>query len=283
MRKLNRSKHRISIPLPNALDKLTNSLNTQRWNVSNSHYPNMNQQPVGLANDLAPLQVMRSTVGQHDIAVWRSSSGVVSAWENRCPHRGMRLSYGFVRGESLACAYHGWHYNCSGECHYIPAHPELTPPKSIRPSIFSVMEHAGLLWVDVSEEAQLAHTGVERSSVQSALSVQSAPPLVNLPHDLHPLRTVSIDCEPERLISVLSDIAAPGSTGEKVMMKTVCEQVRIFSFDAMGTANGVYLVLHTPPAQSMLVHVLVQATLNVEERIVVSRWCESLRRLAESQ
>lgn len=237
----------------------------------------MNPQPVGLADDLAPLQVMRSTVEQHDVAVWRSSSGVVSAWENRCPHRGMRLSYGFVRGESLACAYHGWHYNCSGECHYIPAHPELTPPRSIRPTIFSVMEHAGLLWVDISaEEAQLKQIDSQGSSVQPA------PPLLDLPQDLHPLRTLSIDCEPDRLINVLPDIAAPGSTEEMVMMKTLCAEPRILALEAMGTANGVYLALHTPPAQSILVHVLVQATLGVEDRIAVSRWCESLRRLAES-
>ena len=72
----------------------------------------MTSQPVGLSEDLAPTQVMRATVAQHDIAVWRSVSGVISAWHNRCPHRGMRLSHGFVRGESLACAYHGWHFNC---------------------------------------------------------------------------------------------------------------------------------------------------------------------------
>jgi len=68
---------------------------------------------------------MRAKTGREDLVVWRSASGVLSAWENRCPHRGMRLSHGFVRGESLACAYHGWHFECSGRCHYIPAHPDF--------------------------------------------------------------------------------------------------------------------------------------------------------------
>lgn len=43
----------------------------------------------------------------------------------------MRLSHGFVRGERLACIYHGWQYDGSGACSYIPAHPKLEPPKTI--------------------------------------------------------------------------------------------------------------------------------------------------------
>jgi len=69
----------------------------------------MTAQPIGLSRNLAQRQVMRAVLMQPggndlDIAVWRSVSGVVNAWENRCPHRGMRLSHGFVRGESLACS-----------------------------------------------------------------------------------------------------------------------------------------------------------------------------------
>ena len=245
----------------------------------------MNPQPIGLTNDLAPLQVMRCTVGQHDIAVWRSASGVPGAWENRCPHRGMRLSYGFVRGESLACAYHGWHYNRSGQCHFIPAHPELTPPQSIRPTLFSIWEHAGLLWVDTTRKTQSSGED-ERDE-----PAESSP---EMPNDLHPLRTLSIDCEPEVFSRALSDIAAPGHTGEragdrasikaseKAVVKNIPEQAGIMSVDALGNANGFYLVLHAAPAQPMLVHVLVKACLDIEDRIVVSRWCESLRRQAES-
>ena len=62
---------------------------------------------VGLSKDLPNGRVMRAIVGEQDLVVWRSKSGVLSAWDNRCPHRGMRLSHGFVRGEALACVYHG--------------------------------------------------------------------------------------------------------------------------------------------------------------------------------
>jgi Rieske [2Fe-2S] domain len=35
------------------------------------------------------------------VVVWRGQDGKVHAWEDWCPHRGMRLSFGFARGKSL--------------------------------------------------------------------------------------------------------------------------------------------------------------------------------------
>ena len=70
--------------------------------------------------------------------MWRDSDGVAHVWEDRCPHRGMRLSLGFVRGDQIACLYHGWRYDAAGQCRYIPAHPQLTPPETIRVPVLAV-------------------------------------------------------------------------------------------------------------------------------------------------
>jgi hypothetical protein len=59
----------------------------------------------------------------------------------------MRLSYGFVRGNALTCLYHGWQYDGSGSCVRIPAHPALTPPKTIKVQKFSCEVRGGLIWV----------------------------------------------------------------------------------------------------------------------------------------
>ena len=88
--------------------------------------------PVALSADIPPATVAPGLFGDHDLALWRSASGRIAAWFDRCPHRGMRLSHGFVRGEALSCIYHGWSYGASGGCRHIPAHPNLEPPEAIR-------------------------------------------------------------------------------------------------------------------------------------------------------
>ena len=102
--------------------------------------------PIALSTDLPLGGVMRAVVGGVDMAIWRGQSGRVHAWNNRCPHRGMRLSFGFVRGDRLACIYHGWQYGEDGACRHIPAHPDLEPPGSICATAYGCAEIDGLIW-----------------------------------------------------------------------------------------------------------------------------------------
>ncbi|MDG1997619.1 MAG: Rieske (2Fe-2S) protein [Amylibacter sp.] len=102
---------------------------------------------VGLAEDIPVGTVVPRRVDGLDLAIWRSRLGRFHAWDDRCPHRGMRLSHGFVRGEVLACVYHGWQYNLDGACDYIPAHPDLTPPKTICANTYVCETRNQALWV----------------------------------------------------------------------------------------------------------------------------------------
>jgi nitrite reductase/ring-hydroxylating ferredoxin subunit len=87
----------------------------------------------------------------HELVVWRDSSGVAHVWEDRCPHRGMKLSFGFVRGDHIACLYHGWQYNRGGHCQYIPAHPALDVPTTIKVPVYPAHERSGMIWTALSE------------------------------------------------------------------------------------------------------------------------------------
>lgn len=108
---------------------------------------------VALGRDVEPGVAVPAIVGGREIVLWRTESGHLQAWVDRCPHRGMRLSLGFVRGESLACLYHGWRYGADGGCVAIPAHPDLVPPKTITATTYSVLEAAGLIWLALGDAA----------------------------------------------------------------------------------------------------------------------------------
>lgn len=105
---------------------------------------------VGLAQDVPPGVVIPSRIEDTEMAIWCTPSGRYHAWSDRCPHRGMRLSHGFVRGETLACIYHGWQYDETGSCDYIPAHPKLTPPDTICVPTYTCVEDGGVIWVSLN-------------------------------------------------------------------------------------------------------------------------------------
>ncbi|WP_227269723.1 Rieske 2Fe-2S domain-containing protein [Roseobacter weihaiensis] len=102
---------------------------------------------VGLSVDVPAGTVVPRRVNDTDMAIWCSAAGKLHAWGDRCPHRGMRLSHGFVRGETLSCIYHGWQYGMDGTCSYIPAHPQLEPPKTICARSYACNEQDQMIWV----------------------------------------------------------------------------------------------------------------------------------------
>lgn len=224
-------------------------------------------QAVGLANELAARQVMRVKLKQHDLAVWRSNSGVLSAWQNRCPHRGMRLSHGFVREESLACVYHGWHFSCEGTCHYIPAHPDLAPPNTIKPVIYSIAEASGLLWVCTEGDA--------------------TPP--DLPKHFVPLRSLHIKAQGHTFTELLSQRVPSIETKTNLPLNTayavseVSNQPLVLMLKG-GTSesDNLLVALQVPEDKQVVAHILAHKAMSTEKKISVSRWFEAVRRLAES-
>ncbi len=104
-------------------------------------------QPIAASTDLVPRHVFHAKLLGQEFAVWRADDGNVNVWENRCLHRGVRLSIGMNDGAELKCQYHGWRYaNRSASCTYIPAHPANAPARQVTNRIFPVVEHEGLVW-----------------------------------------------------------------------------------------------------------------------------------------
>jgi len=103
--------------------------------------------PVASAQDVPHRHVYHGQLLGRELAVWRADDDYVNVWENRCLHRGVRLSIGSNDGTELRCQYHGWRYaNRSAGCTYIPAHPADAPARTICNRTFPSLERYGLIW-----------------------------------------------------------------------------------------------------------------------------------------
>ncbi|MGV8831209.1 MAG: Rieske 2Fe-2S domain-containing protein [Devosia sp.] len=109
--------------------------------------------PIASSEDLPFRHVYQGQLLGRELAVWRADDGNVNVWENRCLHRGVRLSIGVNEGAELKCQYHGWRYaNRSAGCTYIPAHPADAPARRIENRTYPVHEAFGLIWSAATDE-----------------------------------------------------------------------------------------------------------------------------------
>jgi ferredoxin-NADP reductase/nitrite reductase/ring-hydroxylating ferredoxin subunit len=103
--------------------------------------------PIAASHDLPLRHVFHAQLQGREFAVWRADDGYVNVWENRCLHRGVRLSIGINDGRELKCQYHGWRYaNRTAGCTYIPAHPADAPARTITNRTYPAVERYGLVW-----------------------------------------------------------------------------------------------------------------------------------------
>ncbi len=152
---------------------------------------------VALSADLEPGTAAGTRLDGSELVVWRDRSGQAQVWEDRCPHRGMRLSFGFVRGDRLACLYHGWQFDGDGRCRLIPAHPALVVPSTIRATAQDCIERLGMIWTrgrDPGAPVVAWHAPVEGIAV----------------------RSIAIRCDALRLRAALPDRPPPVATNMAV-------------------------------------------------------------------
>jgi nitrite reductase/ring-hydroxylating ferredoxin subunit len=213
---------------------------------------------VALSPDIPPAVAIPVIAPWGELVVWRSASGRLSCFPERCPHRGMRLSQGFVRGEMISCIYHGWRFDTGSQCRKIPAHPELVPPAAIRVSRYPVVEQDGLVWVAASE-------------------TEEAPPVIAMAGregaGAAPLRSLvveaGIDCVARAAgLDGRNDRADPAGLMGPVALPGLAAQLMLVLQD-QGTATGLHALLGEG------------APRGAATRIAASRALEAFRRQVE--
>jgi len=80
---------------------------------------------------------------------YRSDTGEVCVFLDRCPHRLAPLSLGSCEGANLRCAYHGWVFDAQGACVEIPAlgRDATVPPRARLSGPAAVAESHSMVFI----------------------------------------------------------------------------------------------------------------------------------------
>jgi len=88
-----------------------------------------------------------------ELVIFRSEGRLVVA-RDLCPHRGMRLSCGWVDKGQIICPYHGLHFDAEGQCTSIPSQPGARLSARLSLTVLPCLERFGLIWCTLAGEAE---------------------------------------------------------------------------------------------------------------------------------
>lgn len=106
-----------------------------------------------LLEELNEHNPLKKKICGEEIVIYKTASGKIGVIEDRCCHRNVNLSLGYVQGEHLKCGYHGWEYNCEGKCVLIPSlSGDERIPASARVKKYTVEVKHKSIWVWLGED-----------------------------------------------------------------------------------------------------------------------------------
>lgn len=99
---------------------------------------------VAARSDEVGRDMLTRTLLDRRVVLYRREVGEVVALHDRCCHRSMPLSQGYLDGDEVVCGYHGLTFDCSGTCVRVPS--QKAPPKNVSVRSYPVVEQAPLIW-----------------------------------------------------------------------------------------------------------------------------------------
>lgn len=210
--------------------------------------------PVALSADIEAGTSAGTLVNGEERVVWRDDKGEIHVWEDRCPHRGMRMSFGFVRGDHIACLYHGWRYDTGGQCRYIPAHPDLDVPQTIKVPTFAATERAGIIW--------MAPEGADAAELST------------LHETAEPVRSLFLDMTAEAALSAVATTLPEGYSLSATANATVILQ---------GNGTNVLIAAQVRDAERTALHMTVTGDISTAIRRDLILWATDLRNRIEAR
>lgn len=97
-----------------------------------------------LAEEVTRIPLSRMLL-ETSVVFYRKEDGGVVALDDRCPHRWAPLSRGEVKGNDIACGYHGFQFGPDGKCTKIPS--QGTVPPAVKVRSYPVVERGPFVWI----------------------------------------------------------------------------------------------------------------------------------------
>jgi len=120
--------------------------------------------PIALERDVHPFSLVRARLAGRDLVVWRDVDQAIHVWEDRCPHRSVRLSAGRNLGDCLEGAYHGWRFGRDGGLTSIPV-GHVADNASVSAHVLASRTAGGLVWACLEPKAAAEGRGVRPGEV----------------------------------------------------------------------------------------------------------------------
>ncbi|WP_322004717.1 Rieske 2Fe-2S domain-containing protein [Paraburkholderia tropica] len=203
--------------------------------------------------------IHRTELHGEGLVVWRADDGRVNVWEDRCPHRGVRLSLGHHRGDTLQCQYHGWRFaSGEGACRAVPAHPHASAPP-IHATTWPAIERYGFVWTYARAE------GAAPTAFPAIDALAAA-----RPPDCVPLRTTTMDADLASVKRALSAYVLPqADAAECAAFECESGTLTVESLD--GAACPAIFVLQPAQKGKTRVHGVVPGDFDAAQRLALQR------------
>jgi len=95
--------------------------------------------------------LLRRTLLDEPVVFYRTEDGTPVALEDRCCHRHMPLSKGWLVGDDIQCAYHGLTYDATGRCIRVPGQSQVPPEARVHS--YPVVERNHWIWIWMGDPA----------------------------------------------------------------------------------------------------------------------------------
>ncbi len=103
-------------------------------------------------HELIDGKLLARTLLEKPVLLYKGDSGRVVALDNRCCHRGAKLSNGRREGDDIRCMYHGLKFAPDGKCIQIPGQDNI--PKGLGVRAYPVVERQHLIWIWMGDPAK---------------------------------------------------------------------------------------------------------------------------------